>query len=56
MPNKKTAFQDYKINEKSPTIDVTMEELNIGRDEAIKLIKELNYKLDFPKKKKKHTA
>jgi hypothetical protein len=53
MPTKKPSFKDYKINEKSPAIDITMEELNITRDEALKLIKEMSYRINFPKKKKK---
>ncbi len=56
MPTKKPSFKDYKINEKSPAIDITMEELNITRDEALKLIKEMSYRVNFPKKKKKHAA
>ena len=56
MSAKKPSIKDYKINEKSPAIDVTMEELNISRDEAIKLIKEMSYKVNFPKKKRKHAA
>ena len=56
MSNKRIPFKDYKINEKSPAIDITMEELNITRDEALKLIKEMSYRINFPKKKKKHAA
>ncbi len=58
MPTKKIAFKDYKINEKSPAVGLTMEALNISREKAIKIMRELHYKLDFPvrRKKKKHTT
>jgi hypothetical protein len=58
MPVKKIPFKDYQINEKSPAVDLTMEALEVDRDEAIKIMRELYYKVDFPTKrrKKKHAA
>lgn len=56
MIPKKPAFKDYKINEQSPAVEVTMEELNVSRKEAIKIMRELSYRVSFPKKKKKHAA
>ena len=52
MPIKKPAFKDYKINEKSPAIRLRMEAMDISRKEAIKVIKELSYRVDYPKIKK----
>ncbi len=57
MSNKRIPFKDYKINEKSPAISLTMEAMDISREEAIEVIRKLNYKVDFPKhRKKKHAA
>jgi NACalpha-BTF3-like transcription factor len=56
MPTKKPSFKDYKIDEKSPVIALTMEATGVSREEAIKVIKELSYRVDYPKKKKKHAA
>ncbi len=57
VSNKIPSLKDYKINENDPAIKLTMEATGISRQEAIKIIKELSYKLEFPKKKrKKQTA
>ena len=56
MPTKKIAFKDYKINEDSPAVGLTMEALEISKEEAIKIMRELSYKLHFPKTKKKKVA
>lgn len=53
MATKKPSFEDYEINEKSPAVRLTMEALNISREEAVKLMKEMNYRVDYPKEKKK---
>ena len=53
MADKKPSFKDYKINEKSPVIRLTMEATGISRKEAIKVIKELSYRVDYPKRKKR---
>ena len=50
MADKKPSFKDYKIDEKSPVIRLTMEATDISRKEAIKVIKELSYRVDYPKK------
>ncbi len=43
--------------ESSPVIELTMEATGISRKEAIKVIKDLSYRVDYPKnKKKKHAA
>lgn len=54
--NKKPSFKDYKINENDPAVKLTMEALEISREEAIKIMRELSYRVNFPKKKKKHAA
>ncbi len=56
MTTKKPSFKDYKINENSSAVKLTMEALEISRDEAIKIVKEMSYRVNFPKKKKKHVA
>ena len=56
MPTRIPSLKEYKINEKDPVIKLTMEATGVSRKEAIKVIKELSYKIDFPKKKKKHAA
>ena len=53
MADKKPSFKDYKINEKSPVIRLTMEATGISRKEAIKVIKELSFRVDYPKRKKR---
>lgn len=55
---KKPSFKDYYFNENDPSIEITMEELNISREEAIKIMKKLSYRADYPekKKRKKQTA
>lgn len=56
MANKKPSFKDYKIDEKSPVIELTMEATGVSREKAIKIIKELSYRVDFPKRKKSRHA
>lgn len=56
MANKKPSLKDYKINENDPAIELTMEATGVSRKKAIEVIKELSYRLDFPKRKKKKVA
>lgn len=55
-PTKIPSFKDYPFDENSRGVEITMEELDISREEAIKIMKELSYRVDYPKKKKKQAA
>ncbi len=59
MPDKKKiALKDYKPNFIPEAIEVTMEELNMTREEAIRFMTEISYQLHYGKqgRKKKKTA
>jgi len=56
MATRKITLRNYKFDEKNPSIELTMEATGISRTEAIKIIKELCYRVDYPKKKKKKKA
>lgn len=53
MAKKKVTLRNYKFDEKNPSIELTMEATGVSRTEAIKVIKELSFRVDHPKKKKK---
>ncbi len=54
MANKvKVVLKDYKPNLIPEAIEVTMEELNMTREEAIKLMTETSYQLRYGKHRKK---
>ncbi len=55
---KKIALEDYKPNFIPEAIEVTMEELNMTREEAIRFMTEASYQLRYGKhdRKKKKTA
>ncbi len=57
MPDKKKiALKDYKPNFIPEAIEVTMEELNLTRDEAIKFMTEASYQLHYGKQGRKKTT
>lgn len=52
MPAKKQVdLKDYEANLIPEAIKETMRELNISYIEAVKLLTEMSYRLDHPKKK-----
>jgi hypothetical protein len=54
MPdNKKVILKNYKPNLIPEAIEVTMRELNLTREEAIKFMTETSYQLRYAKKKPK---
>ena len=53
MASKKRSLKKYKINENDTVIELTMEATGISRREAIKVIEELSYRVDHPRKKQK---
>ena len=52
----KPDYKDYKPNLIPEAIEITMEELGMTRDEAVKFMTETSYQVRFGKKRKKKKA
>ncbi len=56
MHSKQKKLEEYKLQLLPEAIEVTMQELNISRDRAVKILTEMTYNMDHQKKKKSNVA